>query len=48
MRALDDAEYVIENLDNNNPKALYRRAFALNSINRYEDSFRDYERLVKL
>lgn len=48
MRALDDSDYVIESLDKNNPKALYRRAFALNSINRFEDSLCDYERLVKL
>lgn len=48
MRAMDDADYVIENLDKNNAKALYRRAFALNSINRYEDAFRDYQRLTQL
>jgi len=48
MRAHDDADYVIENLDKNNHKALYRRAFALNTISRYEESLRDYERLISL
>lgn len=48
MRAMDDADYVLENLDKKNAKALYRRAYALNSINRYEDAFRDYTALTNL
>mmetsp|Transcript_24831 Transcript_24831/g.33908 ORF Transcript_24831/g.33908 Transcript_24831/m.33908 type:complete len:103 (+) Transcript_24831:2396-2704(+) len=48
MRAMDDADYVLQNLDKNNAKALYRRAFAFNSISRYEDAYRDYTRLTQL
>lgn len=46
--ALEDADHVIKNLDSLNVKALNRRAFALKSLNRVEDSIRDYQTLLKV
>lgn len=43
--ALADANYVLKNLDTANAKALYRRAHALKSQNKWEEAMKDYQTL---
>ena len=46
-RALEDAEYVLRELDTTNAKALYRRAHALSKEGRIEEAIRDFKTLIK-
>ena len=47
MRAFEDADYVLKQLDKNNAKALFRRAIASKSFGKFEDSVRDLDQLYK-
>jgi cytochrome c-type biogenesis protein CcmH/NrfG len=46
-KALEDADYVIKNLDPLNVKALSRRATASKFLGRIEDAIRDFQALLK-
>ena len=47
MRAFEDAEYVLKQLDSANPKALFRKAIANKSFGKFEESVRDLQTLFK-
>jgi hypothetical protein len=47
QEALNDADHVLKFLDTANPKALFRRAFALKSFAKYEECVRDLQTLFK-
>ncbi|CDW85227.1 rna polymerase ii-associated protein 3 isoform 2 [Stylonychia lemnae] len=47
QKAFEDADYVLKNLDQVNPKALFRRAIANKSFEKYEDSVKDLQNLFK-
>jgi len=44
---ISDATYVLEHLDPTNKKALYRRAFAFQTQEQYEEAARDLQTLIK-
>lgn len=44
---MSDASYVLESLDATNKKALYRRAHAFKTQERYEEAARDLQALIK-
>ena len=43
--ALADANYVLQHLDSANAKALYRRAHALKTQQKWEEAMKDYQAL---
>jgi len=45
--AMSDSAYVLDHIDAKNPKALFRRAFALKSQGRFEEAGRYYQLLMK-
>ena len=44
---ISDATFVIEHLDSTNKKALFRRAHALKTQEKYEEAARDIQVLIK-
>ena len=47
QNAFDDADHVLRHLEPGNVKALNRRAVALKSLGKMEDSIRDFQALLK-
>ena len=44
---LNDANYVLQKLDPQNAKALFRRAHSYKTMNRWEDAMKDLQELIK-
>ncbi len=42
LKAFEDADFVLKNLDDKNVKALNRRAVASKALNRVEEAIRDF------
>lgn len=48
IEALSDADFVIKNLDSANVKAHYRRGYAHMTIENFEDSLKDFQKVKEL
>ena len=48
QKSLEDADFVINNIDSSNQKALLRRSLAYSKLDNYEMAIKDSEQLTKL